>query len=397
MLKNITKYPISQLDSLLRQAYKEYEFGIYIPAKRIAGFSNTGSYELENYLTGEGFKFGHLGYDLRTSFEDLPAGNQSSIKFPDVFSFSPELLIRIDDDDVSVEGRALNPSIEPCLTVSGTMKPEITRAEYLENVKELQQHILQGDIYEITYCISHSGTVKISDPVGYFRQKYQLFPAPMSVLYKFQQNWLFCLSPERFIRIEKGLIMSQPIKGTAGRGNTPQEDEKKKAELMNSVKERAENVMIADLVRNDLSRIATRGSVSVDELCGVYSYPGVHQMISTISARLPEEISIAEILKGTFPMGSMTGAPKISAMNLIDRYEGFARNIFSGSIGWKDEVGVVDMNVVIRSLMYDSNRSSGTIRTGGAITHLSNAEEEYQECMLKARGFHELLSQKDTV
>jgi para-aminobenzoate synthetase component 1 len=155
--------------------------------------------------------------------------------------------------------------------------------------------------------------------------------------------------------------------------------------------------MIVDLVRNDLSRIATHGSVRVDELCGVYSYPGVHQMISTISARLPEEISIAEILKATFPMGSMTGAPKISAMKLIDRYEGFARNIFSGSIGWKDEVGVVDMNVVIRSLMYDSNRSIGTIRTGGAITHLSDAEDEYRECLLKAMGFYELLLKKDSV
>ncbi len=210
----------------------------------------------------------------------------------------------------------------------------------------------------------------------------------MSCYYKAGEHYLISSSPERFLKKKGERILSQPIKGTIRRGKNPQEDENLKQELAFSPKERSENVMIVDLVRNDLSRIAQRGSVQVDQLFGIYTLPSVHQMISTISCRVKPELNFTDILRAVFPMGSMTGAPKISAMNLIDSHEKFKRGWFSGCAGYITPEGDFDFNV---SIMYNEQEQKISFPAGSAITIGSNPEKEYEECLLKAAAMRKVL------
>jgi para-aminobenzoate synthetase component 1 len=196
---------------------------------------------------------------------------------------------------------------------------------------------------------------------------------------------LLCASPERFIHRSGSKLISQPIKGTAKRGSTEQSDELSKNHLATSEKEKAENVMIVDLVRNDLSKFAVKGTVLVDELFGVYTFPRVHQMISTVSCEIKKAVTFTQILRSAFPMGSMTGAPKVSAMNIIEEFENFKRGLFSGTVGYIQPDGDFDFNVVIRSILYDSESRTIAIPAGGAITNKSIPEEEFDEMVLKLR------------
>jgi para-aminobenzoate synthetase component 1 len=188
------------------------------------------------------------------------------------------------------------------------------------------------------------------------------------------------------LKREGNRIISQPIKGTSRRGQSTDEDNRLKKELSNSTKERAENVMIVDLVRNDLSRCAERDSVRVDELFGVHSFKTVHHLVSTISCTVPSSIGWVELIQTTFPMGSMTGAPKLSAMKLISAQEKTERGVYSGSIGYIEPNGDFDFNVVIRSVQYDNLSERVSCHVGGAITALCNATDEYNECLLKAEA-----------
>jgi para-aminobenzoate synthetase component 1 len=199
-------------------------------------------------------------------------------------------------------------------------------------------------------------------------------------------------SPERFLKREGDRLMSQPIKGTVRRGRSAEEDNALIDTLQSSEKERAENVMIVDLVRNDLSRIAQKATVEVTELCGIHSFQTVHQMVSTIECRLDKDKGLSDILRATFPMGSMTGAPKISAMKHIDRIEPEGRGSYSGSIGYITPTGDFDFNVLIRSLFHNSKTESLVANVGGAITSLSDAHQEYEECMLKAEAILKAVS-----
>jgi para-aminobenzoate synthetase component 1 len=218
-------------------------------------------------------------------------------------------------------------------------------------------------------------------------------PNPFAALYRLHDRYLLCASPERFI-CKKGLrISSQPMKGTIKRDlSNKSEDEKLKEELKASAKDQSENVMVVDLVRNDLSRICNDGSVKVDELFGIYSYPQVHQMISTINGELKEDILFSEIIEATFPMGSMTGAPKYRVMQLIDEYEEGARGIFSGSVGYVDENGDFDFNVVIRSMMYNASSKYLSYQVGSGITFYSDPEMEWEECLLKGQAIKKVLT-----
>ena len=217
-------------------------------------------------------------------------------------------------------------------------------------------------------------------------------PTPFSTFYKLNNQYLLCASPERFVKKDGDKIISQPIKGTAKRDLTNKtRDEQLKQQLINSQKEKSENVMIVDLVRNDLSKIAARNSVQVDELFGIYSFPQVHQMISTVSATIKDEIDFADMLKASFPMGSMTGAPKYRVMQLIEEYEQTKRGIYSGSFGYITPQNDFDFNVVIRSIVYNEQTKYVSYQVGGAITHYSNAEDEYEECLLKAKAMEKAL------
>jgi para-aminobenzoate synthetase component 1 len=250
----------------------------------------------------------------------------------------------------------------------------------------LKQHIQSGDIYEINFCQEFFSEATQFNPLETYINLKQFSPTPFSAYYRSNHHYLICASPERFLMKKGNEVISQPIKGTIKRGTDIVEDEKLKKQLKNDEKERAENIMIVDLVRNDLSRIAKEGSVKVNELCKIYSYPQLHQMISTISAKVDKQLDFTEIIKACFPMGSMTGAPKIKAMELIEKYESFKRGLFSGSVGYITPEGDFDFNVVIRSLFYNSVNHYLSFMVGSAITAKSDPEKEYEECLLKAKG-----------
>jgi para-aminobenzoate synthetase component 1 len=258
-------------------------------------------------------------------------------------------------------------------------------------VNKLKAHIQYGNIYEITFCLDfYSEGIKLH-PLSVYSELNRLSPAPMSCYYKAGGHHLISSSPERFLKKKNDRLISQPIKGTIKRSADAAEDERLKTALRQSPKERSENVMIVDLVRNDLSRVAQRGSVQVDELFGIYSLSHVHQMISTISCRVNPEKSFMDIIKATFPMGSMTGAPKISAMKLIDEYERFRRGWFSGCAGYINPEGDFDFNVIIRSIIYNEQEKKLSFPAGSAITIGSDAEMEYEECLLKAEMMRKAL------
>ncbi|MDC1244897.1 anthranilate synthase component I family protein, partial [Crocinitomicaceae bacterium] len=192
-------------------------------------------------------------------------------------------------------------------------------------------------------------------------------------------------SPERFIKKNGSNLLAQPIKGTARRGENDTEDKFLFKSLRNDPKERAENIMIVDLMRNDLSKVAEKNSVKVDELCEIYSFETVHQMISTVSCKVKKQYSFVDILKATFPMGSMTGAPKIRAMELIEKYEDFKRGLYSGSVGYIAPNGDFDFNVIIRTMIHNKNLKTLSCSVGSAITIKSDAEKEFEECQIKIK------------
>ena len=244
-----------------------------------------------------------------------------------------------------------NSSVNDSLVV----EHRIAKKDYLTIIEKLRQHILRGDCYEINFCQEFYAEGAKIDPVEVYKKLSSLSPNPFSSLYKVKDQWLICASPERFLRKEGNKILSQPIKGTAKRieGNELN-DQYVKESLARSAKDRSENVMVVDLVRNDLAKVCEEGSVKVEELYGVYTFPQVHQMISTVSGRLMKDIAFTSIIRATFPMGSMTGAPKKRVMELIEKYESTKRGLFSGAVGYITPAGDFDFNVVIRSVLYNA-------------------------------------------
>jgi len=273
-----------------------------------------------------------------------------------------------------------------------SIENRIDKEEYIAIIKQLQQHILRGDCYEINFCQEFFAKRVLIDPVSIYNKLSVISPNPFSALYRLHDKWLLCASPERFLKKERQKILAQPIKGTSKRIQQDDvEDEQSKTDLFNSHKDRSENVMIVDLMRNDLSKICKEGTVKVDELYGIYSFPQVHQMISTISGELKNDISFTEIISATFPMGSMTGAPKKRVMELIEQYEKTKRGIFSGAVGYISPDSDFDFNVVIRSIMYNSTSQYLSFQTGSAITFYSDPEKEWEECLLKAEAMKKIL------
>ncbi len=224
-----------------------------------------------------------------------------------------------------------------------------------------------------------------------YRNLNRISKAPFAAFLKYQNKHALCASPERYLKKTKDTLISQPIKGTAKRAASKEEDALIKQQLQNDTKEKAENIMIVDLVRNDLSRIAHKGSVQVEELCKVYSFQQVHQMISTIRAKVPPRTHPVTLLQNTYPMGSMTGAPKVAAMTLIEREEETKRGLYSGSIGYFSPEGDFDFNVVIRSILYNRENRYTSFSVGSAITAQSIPEKEWEECLLKAKAMREVL------
>lgn len=353
-------------------------------------------------LTGT-WLFGHLGYDLKNEMEKLSSSNPDGIGFPDLFFFEPEIVIRLTQTEMVIEAAdadtifaAINETRASPVssTIPVVVKNRISRDEYIDTIRQLKQHILRGDCYEINFCQEFYAEDVVIDPLAVYKKLSAVSPNPFSALYRMNDRWLICASPERFLKKKGNSILSQPIKGTSKRElNNEEKDNRNKEELFNSSKDRSENVMVVDLVRNDLAKICAEGTVKVDELYGIYSFPQVHQMISTVSGELKKDISFAEIIKATFPMGSMTGAPKKRVMELIEKYEQTKRGIFSGAVGYIAPNGDFDFNVVIRSIMYNAATGYLSYQAGSGITFYSDPEMEWEECLMKAEAIRNVLEQ----
>lgn len=346
------------------------------------------------------FIFTCLSYDLKNEIENLDSANYDGMEFPKAILWTPECVVEIENDEyIFVKGKQTKEEIafvdyfksvkeDPNFErFPFKLKPRTSREDYLKNVNKLKEEIQQGNIYEINYCQEYyAENVELNNPLSAYFKLNSITKAPYSAYMNINDFVLMCGSPERYIQRRKNKLSSSPIKGTIKRGSTLEEDEQLKIQLFNDPKERSENVMIVDLVRNDLSRIATNSSVKVDELFGIHTFETVHQMISTVSCEVESEVTFSDILRATFPMGSMTGAPKISAMQLIEKHEDFKRGLYSGSVGLIAPNGDFDFNVIIRSIQYNQTKKYLSCAVGGAITIQSEAEKEFEECNVKIQG-----------
>jgi para-aminobenzoate synthetase component 1 len=359
-----------------------------------------------DFVSSEKNQFGFISYDYKNKIEDLYSEHYDGLEFPEKHFFTPQILFKIGESIVEIyfasdfEDKNATELIAEIESISVDFKesekikiiPRISKNEYLTTIIDLKKHIQLGDIYEVNFCQEYYAEQVDIDPIDIYIKLNKKSPTPFSCFVKFEDKYLISASPERYIQKNGNKILSQPIKGTAKRGDTLEEDELIKKELFNDPKERSENVMIVDLVRNDLSKIAKKDSVVVNELCGIYTFPQVHQMISTVSGEVKKEVDFDAILKATFPMGSMTGAPKLRAMKLIEKYEKTKRGLYSGTVGYINDKGDFDFSVVIRSIAFNSKNNYLSFMVGGAITNQSDPEKEYDECLLKAKAMLEVLS-----
>ena len=362
--------------------------------------------DLKQYQqTTKDWIFGYLTYDLKNDTEELQSQNFDGLDFPDLFFFQPKKLfllkgnqleiqyLNMCDDEIEVDFESVIKYSEATIETNKSLliQQRISKEFYLDKVSKMLSYIIDGDIYEANFCMEFyaEGTI---NPVTKFQRLNEISKPPFAVYLKNNKQFLLSASPERYLKRDGELVISQPIKGTSKRFSNSIEDEISKQNLALDTKERSENIMITDLVRNDLSRTAQKGSVQVEELCGVYSFLQVHQMISTITSIVDNQITAIDILKTTYPMGSMTGSPKISAMKIIEELEETKRGLYSGTVGYFTPNGDFDFNVVIRSILYNQEKQYISFSVGSAITSKSVPEKEYEECLLKANAMLNVLN-----
>ena len=382
-------------------------FGVYIGAGKVAELTDSDKSSfiaLEQFLnSNKGYIPGYFSYDLKNEIENLNSENPDNLEFAKIYFFLPKhsILIRnneisIFSDDADEVWRAINKTIlnqsKEQVSVP-KIRGRFNRNEYIQTVREIQKHIQRGDIYEMNFCQEfYSEDVEIN-PLELFTELNNLSPTPFANYFKIDNQYIISATPERFLSRRGNKLISQPIKGTSSRNSDSTKDRLQKEELLLNEKERAENVMIVDLVRNDLTKSAKPGTVRVEELFGIYSFKQVHQMISTVVCELQENLSNPKIIANTFPMGSMTGAPKIKAMQLADKYERSQRGVYSGAIGYFAPDGDFDFNVVIRTILYNRKQKYLSFHVGSAITLDSDPEKEYEECLLKGKAIRAVLNQ----
>ena len=390
------------------QAYSSYDCMLAVDAFTLLQTDYHNAFEdLKQYQqTTKDWLFGYLSYDLKNDSERLQSNNFDGLDFPDLFFFQPKKIfllkgnqletryLHLCDDELQEDYQDITTIVPQQSTASDSVvvQARIDQKKYLEQVQKMQEYIHKGDIYEANFCMEFYAENASIQPLEKFQKLNAISQPPFAVFLKNNQQYLLSATPERYLRKEGEDLISQPIKGTAKRYEDPVADEKAKEDLATNPKERAENIMITDLVRNDLSRTAQKGSVQVEELCGIYSFMQVHQMISTITSKMDEKYSVIDVLRLTFPMGSMTGAPKISAMKIIEELEATKRGLYSGAVGYFTPEGDFDFNVVIRSILYNQKKQYLSFSVGSAITALSVPEQEYEECLLKAKAMKSVLA-----
>ncbi|SHF87323.1 para-aminobenzoate synthetase component 1 [Salegentibacter echinorum] len=403
----------------------------------VQGFDKLREYQ----ETTKDWIFGYLSYDLKNDVEQLTSKNFDGLDFPDLYFFQPQKLfllkgnqlemqyLRMVDDEIEEDFTKIcspssqkesSESINECENdnkkvdnqnpisdnsqqttnnrrsstgnLQTSMNSRISKKTYLKKVETMLSHIQRGDIYEANFCQEFFAENREIEPVSVFRELNDISSPPFATFLKLEEHYLLSASPERYLKKFGENLISQPIKGTARRADNASEDRELAQKLSKDPKEQSENVMIVDLVRNDLSKIAAKGSVRVEELCKVYTFKQVHQMVSTISAKIAEGIPPVEALRVTFPMGSMTGAPKVSAMKIIEDLEETKRGLYSGAVGYFTPSGDFDFNVVIRSILYNAVKKYVSFSVGGAITAASVPEKEYEECLIKAAAMQRVLN-----
>jgi para-aminobenzoate synthetase component 1 len=362
--------------------------------------------DLKQYQqTTRDWLFGYLAYDLKNDVEHLQSKNYDGLNFPDLFFFQPKKLfllkgnqleiqyLNMCDDEVENDFEEINNyAINKDFTSNKVeVKQRISKQNYIEKVSKLLEYIHHGDLYEANFCMEFFAENATINPLEKFLKLNAISQAPFTVFFKNNNHFLVSASPERYLKKEGENLISQPIKGTAKRFLDSLQDEKSKNNLEQDPKERAENIMITDLVRNDLSRTAQKSSVEVKELCGIYSFLQVHQMISTVTSKIDPQYVAVDAIRTTFPMGSMTGAPKFATMKIIEELEETKRGLYSGAVGYFTPDGDFDFNVVIRSILYNDENQYVSFSVGSAITSLSIPENEYEECLLKAKAMLEVL------
>ncbi|MFD0760643.1 aminodeoxychorismate synthase component I [Lutibacter aestuarii] len=363
--------------------------------------------KLKEYQTKiNDYIFGYLSYDLKNDVENLTSSNFDGLNFPELFFFQPSKIIFIKGTTITLkylnqfkheieqdlnEIKKIKKTVPKAATENIKIKLRIHKDEYFKKLNTVLTHIQKGNIYEANFCQEFYSEDSVINPVIVYQNLNEISKPPFATFLKLNDKFLLSASPERYLKKEGDLVVSQPIKGTAKRAANKIDDLKLIKQLEQNQKERAENIMIVDLVRNDLSRFSKKGTVKVDELCKVYTFMQVHQLISTVSCTLKKEVHPVDIIKNTFPMGSMTGAPKISAMKIIENLEETKRGLYSGAVGYFTPHGDFDFNVIIRSILYNASKKYVSYSVGGAITAQSNPEKEYEECLLKAKAMKQVL------
>jgi para-aminobenzoate synthetase component 1 len=349
--------------------------------------------------------FGYLTYDLKNDLEPLKSENFDGLEFPDMYFFQPKKLflfkgkyvetqyLKMVDDEVMADFKSIQ-QMHTSLnqqTESIKIKLRIHKDDYFLKINNMLSHIRRGDIYEANFCQEFYCENTTINPLEAYDKLNRISRPPFATFLKCDDKYLLSASPERYLKKVGAKIISQPIKGTAKRSSNIIEDQEFKHQLEHSEKERSENIMIVDLVRNDLSHTAIKGSVEVEELCKIHSFEQVHQMISTVTSIIDKNTHPVDVIRTTFPMGSMTGAPKISAMKIIEALEETKRGLYSGAVGYFSPDGDFDFNVIIRSILYNASKKYVSYSVGSAITAKSNPQDEYEECLVKAKAMREVL------
>ncbi len=356
--------------------------------------------QLKSYKKNKKWLCGGFGYDLKNETENLQSQNKDEINFTDLFFFEPKHLLVIKGNILTITSNITEEIYQQIINIkpteilfefNGKLKSTFSKAQYVASFNKILAHINRGDIYITNFCIEFFAKNVILDTVLAFEALNQISPAPFANYFKWDDKYIISASPERFLAKRGNKIISQPIKGTAKRNEDLATDNQIKKQLQNDAKEQQENVMIVDLVRNDLTKSAKASTVKVEELFGIYSFANVHQMISTVVCETNPKLDEVDIIKNCFPMGSMTGAPKLKAMQIIEQYEQTKRGIYSGAIGYFAPNGDFDFNVIIRSMLYNASKKYLSFEVGSAITANANAETEYDECLLKADGIFRVL------
>jgi para-aminobenzoate synthetase component I len=401
---------IAWLDSNdYEQGYSSYQAMLAVDAFTAIKTDNHQAFEkLDEYQSlSNDWLFGYLTYDLKNDVELLHSGNFDGLNFPDLYFFRPKKVFLFSENELEIQYlKMVDSELESdWLAIINTEIPveestfensikinlRTSKDNYFEQVDEMLRHIKRGDIYEVNFCQEFFSENVTIDALKTFRHLNSISKPPFATFLKLDEQYVLSASPERYLKKEGNTVISQPIKGTVKRMSEPSEDQKMIDQLRNDPKERSENIMITDLVRNDLSRFATKGSVVVEELCEVYSFEQVHQLISTVRCEVADDLSSVEMIKNTFPMGSMTGAPKFSAMKIIEELEVTKRGVYSGAVGYFAPGGDFDFNVIIRSILYNASAKYVSFSVGGAITAKSIPENEYEECLIKAKAMREVL------